>query len=264
MKRIILCADDYGQNPAISQAIIALLEKKRLSATSCLTTSADWLEQARNLESFKNQADIGLHFNLTEETPLAEPVSRLILKSHLRLLNKKAIIAECHAQLDLFLQGTGRLPDFIDGHQHVHQFPVIRDALFTVYEERLRDNQTYVRCTYNPNSLLRFQAVGYTKQLIIQLCGAREFKRQLLARQIPHNHSFSGIYDFENAAKYAEFFPQFVQQVQEGGLIMCHPGLKEATPSTDTIANSRIIEYDYLSTDKFPNVDLIRFKETLK
>jgi len=29
MKRIILCADDYGQNKPISQAIITLIEKKR-------------------------------------------------------------------------------------------------------------------------------------------------------------------------------------------------------------------------------------------
>jgi predicted glycoside hydrolase/deacetylase ChbG (UPF0249 family) len=260
MKRIVLCADDYGQNSAISQAIIDLLEKKRLSATSCLTTSADWFSHAHQLEPFKNQADIGLHFNLTEDTHLAEPVSRLILKSHLRLLNKKAIIAECHAQLDLFIQGTGRLPDFVDGHQHVHQFPVIREALLAVYEERLRDNQTYIRCTYNPYVLHRFQDVGYIKQMIIQLCGAREFKRQLLARKIPHNHTFSGIYDFKNAANYAEYFPQFVQQVQDGGLIMCHPALQNEIPGTDTIADARVIEYAYLSKEEPALIQITRFQ----
>src|SRR5690349_9878789 len=65
-KTVILCADDYGQNAAISQAIIELIKKNRLSATSCMVTSPDWLTQAKQLNSFNNQLDIGLHFNLTE------------------------------------------------------------------------------------------------------------------------------------------------------------------------------------------------------
>lgn len=259
MKRIILCADDYGQNPAISQAIIDLLEKKRLSATSCMTTSADWLEYAPALEPFKNQADIGLHFNVTEHTPLARPVSQLIILSQLRLLRKKTLVAELNAQLDLFAQGTGRLPDFVDGHQHVHQFPVIRDALLEVYEERLRENNSYIRCTYNPNR--RWKQPGSMKEWIIDCAGARSFKRLLVERNIPHNDSFSGIYDLTKAREYAVYFPQFVNQVEDKGLIMCHPGLVNNSPDWDTIASFRVFEHQYLISDQISNVRLVRFKD---
>lgn len=259
MKRIILCADDYGQNPAISQAIIDLLEKKRLSATSCMTTSADWLEHAPALEPFKNQADIGLHFNLTEHTPLSRPVAELMLWSHCRLLRKKTLVAEYHAQLDLFEQGTGRLPDFVDGHQHVHQFPVIRDALLTVYEDRLRENNSYIRCTYNANRPLRWNEPGFLKEWIINLSGAREFKRILVESHIPHNNSFSGIYDFAKTSEYAAIFPRFVEQVEDGGLIMCHPGLANNSPDWDTIVESRMLEYQYFLSGQVPGIRVVKF-----
>jgi chitin disaccharide deacetylase len=103
MKKITLCADDYGQNQSISQAIIALFEKNRLSATSCLTSSLFWPEHAKWLQPFANQVDIGLHFNLTEGKPLSHdmlsahgflPLSQLILKAYARRLNREAIEAE--------------------------------------------------------------------------------------------------------------------------------------------------------------------------
>ncbi len=65
MKSIILCADDYGQNASISQAIVELLKLKCLSAVSCMTTSPHWFSQASWLLPYKDYVDIGLHFNLT-------------------------------------------------------------------------------------------------------------------------------------------------------------------------------------------------------
>jgi predicted glycoside hydrolase/deacetylase ChbG (UPF0249 family) len=63
-KRIVLCADDYGQAPAISQGIIELLNQSRLSATSCMVNMPDWPVSAKELLPFINYVDLGLHFNL--------------------------------------------------------------------------------------------------------------------------------------------------------------------------------------------------------
>ena len=71
-KRIVLCADDYGQAPAISDGIIELLKDQRLSAVSCMTNTPDWPIYAKNLLPFRLERDIGLHFNLTEGKPLSE------------------------------------------------------------------------------------------------------------------------------------------------------------------------------------------------
>jgi predicted glycoside hydrolase/deacetylase ChbG (UPF0249 family) len=42
MKRIVLCADDFGQSAAISQGILQLVQAGRLSAVSCMTEADSW------------------------------------------------------------------------------------------------------------------------------------------------------------------------------------------------------------------------------
>ncbi|MCE3239229.1 MAG: chbG [Gammaproteobacteria bacterium] len=263
MKSIILCADDYGQTTAISQAIIALLREKRLSATSCITTIPLWREQSAWLFPFKNQIDIGLHFNLTQGAPLSPAFKAvygdvfpslpyLLMQSYLRQLDTSAIQSELHAQMDEFIAGVGCLPDFIDGHQHVHQFPMIRDIFLSVYESRLRQHNTYVRCVYDTKAWFSINQKGYSKRLLIQLCGARTFKQQLVRYNILHNTTFSGIYHFSQAIHYAELFPKFLQHSQTNGLIMCHPGL-ESLEKEDAIAVSRPLEYRYFQSQEFLN-----------
>ncbi len=260
MKSITLCADDYGQNTAISQAIIVLLKEKKLSATSCMTTAPQWLMHAAWLAPFKDQADIGVHFNLTDGKPLSAAfieaygtsfpsLSTLLKKCYLRQLDQSVIYAELNAQLDQFIAGVGRLPDFIDGHQHVHQFPLIRDMLLKLYQERLH-SPCYVRSVNDPAVWRRIREDAYIKRLIIQLTGAQPLKQQLVRLNIPHNASFSGIYDFNHAADYATFFSRFLKESVEGGLIMCHPGLPHAEDK-DEIAISRPYEYHYFQSKIF-------------
>lgn len=275
MKRIILCADDYGQTHAISQAIIDLLKRRRLTATSCMVTSFEWPFHANSLIPFKNHIDIGLHFNLTEGRSLLAhrrgfaPLSHVLLKSHLRQLNKNAIREELNAQLDQFIRTMGGLPDFIDGHQHVHQFPIIRDVLLEVYENRLREHGSYLRCTYQPNMLWNLKSVAYIKKFILQLSGALAFKKALIMRNIPHNRSFSGIYHFDKLDGYEFLFRQFLNEIQDGGLMMCHPGL-ENSGGEDMIHYSRSKEYAFIKSEEFLklldecHIKLVRFKELIK
>lgn len=250
-KRIILCADDYGQNKPVSQAIITLIEKKRLSAASCMTTFPDWIEYASWLQPYTNQVDLGLHFNLTEgDSNRIASLPTLILKAYLRRLDKRAILAELNRQLDLFVQGIGRLPDFIDGHQHVHQLPVIRDALIEVYQQRFKQKTGYIRCVYDSKAYFRFARDGYIKNCIIQLCGAAALKKRLLENQIPHNKSFSGAYHFAQSTKYATIFPELLKEVSQAGIIMCHPGLAGGS-NEDVISNSRLDEFNYFNSELF-------------
>jgi predicted glycoside hydrolase/deacetylase ChbG (UPF0249 family) len=259
MKHITLCADDYGQNESISQAIITLLEKKRLSATSCMTTSSLFSKQAKWLQPFNQQAQIGLHFNLTEGDPLSSelaashgfmPLGKLLLRAHSRILNASAIEAELNAQLDAFESAMGQPPVFVDGHQHVHQLPVIRDVLFHVYEQRLRQHACYIRSVHTANFVLNTESY-YVKRLIIHtLSASRSFKLALLKRNIPHNRSFAGIYQFNDSAFYAKLFPGFLRQITDQGIIMCHPGLGNDEDG-DLINKSRYDEFSYFNSQQF-------------
>lgn len=255
MKNVILCADDYGQNPAISQAIIELIQKKRLSATSCMVNSPYWPRHAKGLLPFKRQVDIGLHINFTTGQALSSQfvkhygtelfsLGRILLKSHLRWLNKGVIRAEVEAQLDSFNDAMQQYPNFIDGHQHIHQFPVLRDIILEVYEKRLRAHGSYMRSVTSSWNESPF------KSFIIQITGANKLKNQLIKRSIPHNVSFEGIYNFSQASQYHKKFLHFLELAKDNTLIMCHPGHGLDT-DYDPIYPSRQLEYQYLASEQF-------------
>lgn len=260
MKPIILCADDYGLNAAVSQGIVNLLQRQRLSAVSCMTNAPLWPEHAPWLKPFQAKVDLGLHFNLTEGKALSSlykkthgeefyPHSRLILQAFLRKLEPQALEQECEAQLNKFVSEMGFFPKFIDGHQHIHQLPQIRDAILKVYQKHLASKGAYLRSVLNSVKPQDFR--GLLKQIIIYLCGAPGFQHLLRQFSIPHNAIFAGIYSFSEAGGYAEIFPYFLKNMKEQGLIMCHPGLAENTDKNDPIAAARYQEYSYLVSEKF-------------
>lgn len=275
-KSIILCADDYGQKEAVSQAIVRLLELGRLSAVSCMVTRPDWPMHWQKLEPYRQQLDVGLHFNLTDGVPLSEalrrshgfmPLKRLLGFALLRRLDRTAIAAELTAQLEVFRAATGQWPDFIDGHQHIHHFPGIRDALFEVYARLLSGTGCYIRCVYDPRAFNPFASPAPFKRLVLALSGAATFRRRLREQGIPHNPSFSGIYPFGRAQVYGTFFPGFLRAVGNGGLILCHPGQGGMDP-TDPLATVRGEELRFLLSPQFvqvcaeAGVRLGRFRDT--
>lgn len=256
---IVLCADDYAQTPAISDGILALLANGRLSATSCMVTTPDWQEQASRLKSYLGKADLGLHFNLTHGQALSSvfrqtygaqfsDLGKLIVRATLRQLKVEVIAAECQAQIQAFKEAMGVLPDFIDGHQHIHQFPIIRDAIVQVYQAYYPDKSAYIRVV-NP-ALLASDMTQNIKKLIIVAMGTNALQKLLLQYRIPHNHSFAGIYAFNQAPHYPTHFRRFLQEIKQDGLIMCHPGLA-TTNQGDPISLSRPLEYAYFASEQF-------------
>lgn len=274
MKKIILCADDYGLNPAVSAGIIDLVAKRKLSATSCMTNSPHWAVAASALKPFARQIDIGLHFNLTEGRPLAPltlcsgkdelpTLPRLLSKAFLHTLKLDEIIAELNRQINNFEANMQQLPDYIDGHQHIHQFPIIRTAIIHVCQQRFKGLPYYIRWA----SGLPFKAknVAKCKRMVIYLTGGYSFKNLLQQHHIPHNQSFGGIYDFADSKQYAKLFSNFLKNIQPNGLIMCHPGL--VNNDSDSIAKSRYDEYQYFNSEAFSQVcnaqqiQLTRFRD---
>ena len=143
MKRIAICADDYAMTPEVSGAILALAEQGSIQATSCMVTSRYWQGDADRLKDQQGNIDIGLHLNFTEGNGLSTPyksgypgLNKILVMSQFRLLNRAHLLKEIHAQFDGFIDTMGRAPDFIDGHQHVHHLPQIRDALLEVMKEK--------------------------------------------------------------------------------------------------------------------------------
>jgi|GEM_PF-330074 len=257
-KKIILCADDYGYNEAVSSAIITLIKQQRISATSCMTNFAHWQQLGPRLLPFNDKIDLGLHFNLTTGYALKRnlgftqtsthrypALKTLLLKSYLKQITQLEVEQELNAQLDRFIAVIGQPPCYIDGERHVHQFPIIQDALINVIKQRL-PHKTYVR------SLAKITGTqsGKIKAGIIRHSGAEKLRQKLKHHAIPYNACFSGLYDFTKAVLFPRYFNAFLAAADSGGLIYCHPG-KQTSNSDDPIAAARVHEFNYLASDQF-------------
>ncbi|PJD93540.1 MAG: hypothetical protein CK424_01690 [Legionella sp.] len=277
-KELILCADDYAQSESISAAILSLANQQRINAISCLVNMPFWHEASLDLQPIKTSHFIGLHLNLTFGQPLSAvwrahygeqfwPLPKLLQRAYTRQLDITIVTAEIQAQIDLFVQDMQIYPDFIDGHQHVQQFPVIRDALLAIYRKQhsmvheysavypfdvhtdVEPSPCFLRKTYDDwRDLLSLQ--GFPKRQILALLGGITWKNRLNAGHVFTNSNFGGIYNFHASIQYRTYFKQFLTDLKDGGLIMCHPGY-DASDALDPICAFRHHEFDYLSGDTF-------------
>ena len=241
-RRVQICADDYGFDAAISRAILRCIDAGRLSATSCMVLSPAWPDWAPALR--ERDADLGLHLDLNEFAPYAPSrgLSGWIGATYLRQLDPRLLRNWIDAQLDAFEQALRREPDYVDGHQHVHQLPQVREALI----ERLV-------ARYGKAVALRNTAARRwrgTKAAIIEALGSAALRRQASNAGIACNRDFAGVYGFEDQADFAASVSRWLADIEDGGLLMTHPGELAATETrADPIRAARARELEFWLSD---------------
>ena len=249
-KLITLCSDDFGQNQSIDDGILQLVNLGRLQAVTVFTESPRWLESSGQLRAFENKIDIGIHLNLTESFPGFPKVynlNQLLIFSHLRLINKDAIKSVFRKQIQLFEAQMGKLPDFLDGHQHVHAFPVINQALKEVIEEFWGEHPSlYVR----DSSKLSFNADGFLLKKFILHLACRHLTKKMNAIGVSTTSSFTGVYDFNPQANYAQLVNDWLSTANTRTLMMCHPACNPISDA-DPLHEARVNEFNYLSSTEF-------------
>jgi chitin disaccharide deacetylase len=262
MPTVILCADDFAIAPGVSQGICALLKKKRLSATSCMSISPLWREHAPLLKPFGQQADIGLHLTLTDFSSLSPlsftdskqrlpPFGTVLKLAYRNRLNAEEIFVEFQRQLEAFETAFGRMPDFIDGHQHIHQLPVIRKAVFALFKTCFSNSDTYLRVCWENPILIMNRRVDIMRTLSIGWPGSA-MRRLANQEGVAFNVGFSGIYDFSPKKLYQDVFSKFLLGVHDRSLIMCHPGKVDTyLASVDSLVEPRELEYRFFDSDAF-------------
>lgn len=255
MTPLIISADDYAYSDSIDHGILALIRQRRLTATSCLVMSPRWPLAARRLDSeIRNHADIGLHLDFTEFGEAARyrlPV--LIARAVSRSLSKEAVRASIKMQLDHFEDATGTAPDYIDGHQHVHQLPLIRDELLDILHQRYSGRLPWIRIA-NPPWQDGFKAG------IIGLLGASALADNARRTGIRHSKTLLGVYAFNlDAERYRKKLISWFDAARSDGgcVLMCHPAM---TPDSaqdqinDPIYAARLHEYRVFSSADFADL----------
>jgi predicted glycoside hydrolase/deacetylase ChbG (UPF0249 family) len=273
-KGILLCADDFAQSEQISAGILALANQQRLNAISCLVNMPYWSEAHADLAQVQSSHFIGLHLNLTFGQPLSalwykhygsefKGLLPLLKLAYSRRLDAAVVAAEIQAQIDMFTQDMHMYPDFIDGHQHIQQLPMIRNVLLDLYQRHYQrvygssreeiDSDSpqacFLRKTYN-NWRDLGSMVGFPKTQALSILGGMKWGRMLTNANISRNRSFAGVYRFHAAKRYRHYFQQFLSHVSPGGLIMCHPGYPSEA-SQDPLYRYRHYELAYFMSSDF-------------
>lgn len=242
--RIVLCADDFGLSPGVSRGIVELLGKGRLSATSCMVNHPGFARDAELIRPFVDHADIGLHFSLTDSRSIAS----VAIECHLRPPPLVAMQDEVDRQLAKFADAMSRLPDYIDGHQHVHVLPVVREAVISA-AARIG---AYVRSTSELTGLAMARRPSRGESFYLS-CASRKLDRLARAARVATNRGFRGVRNFREKVPFRELFRAMIEGAGEGALVMCHPGHPDAyLAARDPVRAPRADEWNYFAGPDFP------------
>lgn len=281
LKPIVICADDYGLSDGVSAAIEELIACGRLSATGAMTGLPGWKRRAAGLKALvaEHPADIGLHLTLTGQRPLTRArglardgrlpeIGPLVLRALAGALPRAALAEELRAQLDAFEDEWGAPPDFVDGHQHAHALPGIREIVIAEMAARYRGRLPWLRNCTEPASWARQRRLGLRKALVVGSLAAGSAGRAARAG-IASNDSFRGLYGFTDDPPYREIFQASLEGLGQRVLVHCHPGHVDAElRRLDPLLEPRTREYAYLSSGECgedlerAGVRPARFRET--
>ena len=266
LRRIWLCADDYGISPGVNRAIRDLIARGRLNATSVMVVGSSLgREEVAGLQAAaaaSPRCAIGLHATLTAPFhPLTMhfrpldggiflPFPRLLRAGLSRRLDPEIIRAELMIQLATFKDLFGRAPDFVDGHQHAQLYPQVRDAFLDAVKEAAP--AAWVRqCGRNAPLV---QRLGAPKALILDVLGA-QFRKRAARAGLAVNPGFAGAYDFTRRQDFGLLMRQFLDGMPDHGVVMCHPGfVDDALRELDPLTDQREHEHAYLAGDGFPEL----------
>lgn len=253
IRRIRLIADDYGLAPGVSDAILELLARGRLTGTSCMTGFPDWDREAERIKPLCDRATIGLHLTLTDQPAITGrsslapegrlPPLRSLALPVLRGVEERDVHAELDAQYSRFVAALGRQPAFVDGHQHVHFLPVVRKWLRT----RLLEGAGRPALRGAPT--VRFAATPKVAAIAALAAG---FNGSMRRAGFTIFEPLAGIYDWRQPERFAPVLQAAVEALPERGLFMCHPGhVDDMLRARDPMQGVREVEFATLASDDF-------------
>lgn len=246
-RRVAICVDDFGLHASVNEGAWQLVELGRVSALACMSTAPAWAEAAARLRAHDaGCVDAGLHLNLTESFEAGSwrrGLGSLILSAGGRCLPVRRLRKEIAAQLDAFEKHVGEPPRFVDGHQHVHQLPQVREVLLQELLRRYPAYRPWLRDT-RPPAGSRDGAVF--KPRLVGALGAGELAA--LARRLgfAQNRGMLGVYGFDGTAhEYADRLQRWCEGLPDGGLLICHAA--SHAPPGDPIGAARVREFEVLA-----------------
>jgi predicted glycoside hydrolase/deacetylase ChbG (UPF0249 family) len=246
-RRWVVCADDFALDRGTIEGTLALIKMGRVTATSVLVDSPNWIAAAPELKAVADKADVGLHLNLTEVLDPGStrwPLPTLVIQSMLRVVPRWRLHNLIDRQLDSFADRFGRLPDFVDGHHHVHQLPVVREELIDSVLAREPKTRPWLRICLPPEGDEDYKA------RLIALLGADALAELAREEGFPASRCLVGVYRFDQQRSgYLAKVRQWLAAGPDGTVFMCHPSTRAS--SKDPIGAARRTELGVLAGEAY-------------
>ncbi|KAF0033338.1 carbohydrate deacetylase [Scophthalmus maximus] len=172
---LVVTGDDFGYCPRRNQGLVDCFQAGGITNVSLLVNGASAKEAAELAQ--RHNIPIGLHANLSEGVPVSQQASTLINQRgffHGKMgfrqalkggqLSMGQVELELRAQVRLFIDLTGHLPQHMDGHQHIHVLPEVREVFAQVLSDfripytRVPVESGLHSCPWLPGHLHRFYA----------------------------------------------------------------------------------------------------------
>jgi predicted glycoside hydrolase/deacetylase ChbG (UPF0249 family) len=271
---LIVTADDFGIGLQTSRGILRAHLSGPVTATSLMVVTGDHARASVPLLADAPTLDVGLHLVLTRcgEKPLIARQSsglvdrdgefftngKLWARAYLGRLDRAGVADEIYAQAALFQKLMGRAPDYVDGHHHSHQLPIVRQALMDVMAGDLlpRVTRTTVeaKCIQQKVSSVRLKRkaahfLGKTASRDFANIGNDTGTNTGTTNGVWTNESFFGML---SPADLKRPFPwdHYLAALPDAGIIewVVHPGLPDETlKARDDYNAQRVTELEALT-----------------
>lgn len=231
--QLIVNSDDYGRSSNISRGIREAHLRGIVSSTTCMMNFDNVVDDlALALQETPNLG-LGTHLVLTAGRPLL-PASQLpsltvsdgrFLKlpqliTRLADINPAEAQAEWRAQIERFIQVTGRKPTHLDSHHHSSYFS---EGLFRAMLELAQDYGCAIRPATAQGQ--NDEMAGLPPEVIAQ---ARDYAPRLLAEFAPPRPDafYATFYD---TLATEEELRRILNNLPAEGIyeVMCHPGYSD-------------------------------------
>jgi predicted glycoside hydrolase/deacetylase ChbG (UPF0249 family) len=276
VKNLIVNADDLGWTEGVNRGIVEAFRNGIVTSTSLLANGAAFAE-AVNLARTAAGLGVGVHLNLSDGAPVAEPETvpmllndagelaggpeSLLLRRARRGLPLDEVEREWDAQIEK-VREAGIDPTHLDGHKHVHMLPGLFEVALRLAK---RHGIAAIRVSLEESSLRTALSSGRKQRGgVVMKQGVQARGLKLLARDAREEAEHMGIGTTDYFCGIAqtgeltrEGVEQFLKSLPEGTTeLMCHPGYadEELKKTATRLKDSRRKELEILTNTGIRNL----------
>lgn len=267
-RKLLITADDYGIGPETSRAIRELGATRLVTSTVLLVNSPHAESDIALWKIAGCPVEMGWHPNLTMDQPILPPhrvpslvdrrghflsLATLSRKLFLGLVKHRELRDELAAQYRRHVELVGRHPWMVNGHKHIHIFPMVGAALREVLSDQ--KEPCYLRHLGEPTGLIRSIPGARLKRVFLTTLGRWSGRKQSRSG-FWGNEVLAGITD-PIWVQDPDFFIRWLQQVPGQVVeLMVHPGHYDTTLlqrdcTDDEGLRRRVDEWQRLTADSF-------------